>query len=276
MTAGTGGAAGGGAGGGGAGASAGSGGASAGGSSGAGAGGSGGAAGSAGSGGSGGSNDGWVPLFNGTNLDGWTPRGTSNPAALFAAQNGEIHVYPTQTDQSNQPEGNLVHATKLGGKYTLHVEYKWGDARFGDRKQRERDAGVLFHISGDSSKVWPDSMECQFGSSPLGADWVTGDLWVLGASMKAQTKGANGQLNTYSNFQKSTATAQKDLPKGEWNVVEIIVNGADEAIYMVNGTEVNRVLNMEYNDQPLTEGLVSVQAEYAEVFYRNIRYKKNL
>jgi hypothetical protein len=236
--------------------------------------GSGGAAGSGGVAGSGGAaGEGWIPLFNGTDLDGWTVYGTNEK--LFTVANGEIHVYPTQADQSNQPQANMVHETEIGGKYTLHVEYKWGDARFGDRKQTERDAGILFHIKGDVSKVWPDSIECQLGSSPVRGEWVTGDLWVLGTPMTAQTKGEDGQLDTYGSFQRSYATAQEELPKGEWNVVQVIVNGADEAVYMVNGKEVNRVLNMKHNGQPLTSGFISIQAEFAELFYRNIRYKKN-
>jgi hypothetical protein len=40
--------------------------------------------------------DDWVPLFNGVNLDGWVVHGTTEH--LFAVENGEIHVYPTQTD----------------------------------------------------------------------------------------------------------------------------------------------------------------------------------
>jgi hypothetical protein len=30
---------------------------------------------------------------------------------------------------------------------------------------------------------------------------------------------------------------------------------------------------MAYNGQPLSEGFISVQAEFAELFYRNIQYK---
>ncbi len=163
----------------------------------------------------------------------------------------------------------------LGGKYTLHVEYKWGEARFSDRKQTERDAGILFHIRDNLSQVWPNSIECQLGNSPVRQDWVTGDLWVLGAPMSAQRQGEDGQLDTYGNAQKSFASAQAELPHGQWNLVDIIIDGADEAIYMVNGVEVNRILNMKHNGQPLTDGHISVQAEYAELFYRNIRYKVN-
>jgi hypothetical protein len=236
-------------------------------------GGNGGTAGSGGSGGSGGSpDDGWVPLFNGMNLDGWTQHGTDQ--TLFAVSNGEIHAYPTQPDQSEQPQANLMHMTKLGPKYTLHVEYKWGEARFSDRKQTERDAGILFHITGDLSKVWPDSIECQLGSSPVNGSWVTGDLWVLGGPTSAQTKDENGQLHTSNGpFGYSPASAQAELAHGQWNIVEVTVNGDAEAIFKVNDVEVKRVFNMKYNGVPLSEGYVSIQAEFAELFYRNIRYK---
>jgi hypothetical protein len=226
--------------------------------------------------------DGWVPLFNGVNLDGWVAHGTTEP--LFAAENGEIHVYPTQADQSDQPQANLRSTTLLSDRYTLHVEYRWGEARFSDRRQTERDAGILFHVTGDVTRVWPDSIECQLGSSPINGDtaanrpanWVTGDLWVLGNPTFAQTRNANGQLQTHGGgYGFTAASVQAENPHGEWNVVDIIVDGASEAIYMVNGVEVNRVFNMTYDGQPLREGFVSVQAEYAELFYRDIRYRLN-
>jgi hypothetical protein len=236
------------------------------------AGGVGGAGGAPGMGGSGGApEDEWVPLFNGANLDGWVVHGSP---AMFAVENGEIHVYPTQADQSNQPAANLRNLTLLGGKYTLHVEYRWGDARFIPRAQVERDAGILFHIAGNITQVWPDSIECQIGSSPVNADWVTGDLWVIGTPTTAQTLNDNNQLQTFGGgFGYSPASAQAENPYGEWNVVDVIIDGAVQAIYMVNGVEVNRVFNMTYGGQPLSEGFISVQAEHAELYYRNIQYK---
>jgi hypothetical protein len=55
--------------------------------------------------------------------------------------------------------------------------------------------------------------------------------------------------------------------------VDIIIDGAAEAIYRVNDIEVNRIFNMTHDGQPLREGFISVQAEYAELYYRNIQYK---
>jgi hypothetical protein len=82
-------------------------------------------------------------------------------------------------------------------------------------------------------------------------------------------------LQTYYGNSKSAASEQAEVPHGEWNTVELIVDGADGAVYMVNGVEVNRVLNMKYDGQPLSDGYVCVQAEFAELFYRNIKYKLN-
>lgn len=233
--------------------------------------------GAGGGGGSGGSDDGWVSLFDGKSLDGWTPYG-NNAANLFTVTDGAIHTYPTQPDQSDQPEANLVHDKVLSGKYTLHVEYKWGEKRFGARKQADRDAGILFHVTGTVSKVWPDSIECQLGSSPISGEWTSGDLWVLGGPTSAQVKDAGGNLQTVmknGNFGFSSASEQNELPHGQWNTVQVVVNGADDAAFLVNGKEVNHVYNMKYNGAPLSEGRISVQAEYGEVYYRNIRYKVN-
>jgi hypothetical protein len=226
----------------------------------------------AGSGGA--AQDGWVPLFNGTDLDGWMAHGTNQ--TVFVVENGEIHVYPTQLDQSDQPQANLRNLTRLSGKYTLHVEYKWGVARFGDRKQADRDAGILFHITGDVTKVWPDSIECQIGGSQLGGPYVAGDVWVLGNPTFAQFADQNGQRRTAGGgYGMAAARAHAENAYGEWNTIEITVDGAAEAVYSVNGVEVNHVFDMTHDGQPLSEGFISVQAEYAELFYRNIRYKLN-
>ncbi len=228
-------------------------------------------------GGGGGGNDGWVQLFNGTNLDGWEVHGSEE--TLFVVANGEIHVYPTQPDQSEQPIANLVHDRKMSGKYTLHVEYKWGEKRYSDRKQTDRDAGILFHITGNASAVWPDSIEFQLGSSQVGGPWVSGDLYVLGVPTVAQVKNDAGQFVTIGEgpgcCHPSPTKVHAEHAHGEWNTVQVNVDGGAEAIFMLNGVEVNRVYNMTYDNAPLTEGFISIQAEMAELFYRNIRYRLN-
>jgi hypothetical protein len=235
-------------------------------------GGAGGMGGAGGEMGDAGSMDDWIPLFNGVDLEGWDP---THEGYFAVSEDGEIHAYPTQEDGAmGFRDANLVHEMVLSGNYTLHVEYKWGDARFPPRLDH-RDAGILFHVTGDLSVVWPDSIECQLGSSPIEGDWTSGDLWVLGGPTRAQTRNSNGDLETVQGapFGFSSASSQEEVAHGEWNTVEVIVKGADEAIFMVNGVEVNHIYNMTYDGQPLSEGRISVQAEWAEIFYRNIQYK---
>ena len=61
----------------------------------------------------------------------------------------------------------------------------------------------------------------------------------------------------------------------EWNVFEVIVDGPN-AVFKVNGRVVNEIIGAEYpcpetgNWIPLTKGKILLQAEGAEIFYRNI------
>jgi hypothetical protein len=233
--------------------------------------------------------DGWIPLFNGTDLTGWTP--SAGAAALFAAGmlNGEpvIHVYPTQLDQSSQPQATL-RTNESYGSYVFHLEYQWGTKRYSDRKQTSRDSGICFHLCNDVDRVWPDSFELQIGSSPLGQDWITGDVFVLGATR------ADWKYRTTNDLQVSPEKcAQTRLGRGEqdnrgrvaqqlnkdddWNIIELTVHGATDAEYNVNGTVLNRLYNFECNTggswRPAEGGPIAVQAEFAELYFRNIKIK---
>lgn len=261
-------------------------------------GGSGGAAGgSAGSGGSGGSGgapeDGWVPLFNGTNLDGWIP--SQGHAGLFAAgkvgEDAVIHVYPSadlQDKQQNVPQASL-RTDKSYSSYVLHLEYKWGIKRFNDR-QGARDNGICFHICNTPSVVWPDSVELQIGSDAWGNDWVTGNIFMLvnktrakwpwatlnGKSAFSET-GTQKSLGAPASYALGYSSAQLDKPN-DWNIIELTVHGAADAEYKVNGTVVNRLFDMECSANgttfaPLDRGPIALQAEFAEVYFRNIKIK---
>ena len=56
---------------------------------------------------------------------------------------------------------------------------------------------------------------------------------------------------------------------GEWNHCEVIVMGNDFAIQKVNGEVVNIITDLAHESGPL-----ALQAETAEIFYRNIEIKE--
>jgi hypothetical protein len=69
-----------------------------------------------------------------------------------------------------------------------------------------------------------------------------------------------------------------EKPKGEWNKMKIIVDGAKKATFILNGEVVHEIYDLEKKvDEkwvPLDKGRIALQAEWAELMYRNIEIKE--
>jgi len=231
----------------------------------------------------------WRYLFNCKDLTGWIPSPGCEPIYATDTLSGEgvIHVYPTQPDQSNQPKCTLRTTESFSG-YVYHEEYKWGVHRFSDRKQTYRDNGICFHLCNTLTQVWPDSIEFQIGASPLGGDYIVGDIFVLGATRAdwTYTSMSGRQVYSENGMQMKVGTGgptnrgrvgEQRNSDTDWNVLELTVHGAKDAEYNVNGKVVNRLLNMECNTggswKALDSGPIALQAEFAEVYFRNVKIK---
>nr|WP_299344121.1 DUF1080 domain-containing protein [Allomuricauda sp.] len=225
---------------------------------------------------------GQLALFNGTNLDNWyfTTRDTTysgNITDIFALENGLIHVLGKPDDLSTQTFAGIT-TRESYSNYRLTLDYKWGEKKFKPRHEFVRDAGVLFHVHGDDT-VWPKSVECQIQEGD------TGDIWAIGTQV---TSTVNPVIRNYSpegdsitrggegiRFSRFHRGYDWERPHGQWNHLEIVVKGKD-AKYSLNGYVVNEALDMKYWDEetgqmePLTEGKILLQAEGAEIYYRNI------
>jgi Domain of Unknown Function (DUF1080) len=234
-----------------------------------------------------------VNLFNGVDLSGWTAyRQTqqNSPGTqltkveaerIFKPEDGTIHVYGDEANGSTQARHTLI-TTEAYSKYKFWVEYRWGTksyAPYADLSRYPRDAGVLFHIHGDRSVVWPSSPEFQI------KEGTTGDIYALYA--RCTSLASNAQSTTFldaaeggvpklvdgaNGYVQHSRSANFELP--EWNSLELQVDrGA--AVYIVNGHVVNRILSVTDRSggtgAPVTEGPIALQAEHAEVFYRNVR-----
>lgn len=224
--------------------------------------------------------EGYEPLFNGQNLEGWyvISDGNGPDSLLFAAEEGMIHAYPYQQEGSKQAFGALI-TNATYENYLLTLEFKWGNKKFQPRTDYVRDAGILFHMVSDE-EFWPSGVECQIQEGD------TGDLWIIGtrASDKvdqSQHYTPNGSLQTkgdeenrYSRFSRSNSWEQPG-----WNKIEIEVR-EDQAKFTINGHLVNEAIDMKYWNSdssswlPLTKGKILLQAEGAEIFYRNVALKE--
>jgi len=256
---------------------------------------------------------GWVDLFDGVDFTGFDANcnmahTTSPPTitgaaamAFFAAENGVIHVYPTQADQSTQPFC-LLTTQKSYTHFNLSWEYQWGSKKFAttadptagtDLTTYPRDAGVLWSLFGDVAQVWPSSIEFQ-------NKWgTTGDIFALYAQCKSY--GAPGDPTTYApasaggtemTVDGSTGFVQHHrsanyelttLPDGGtsangygtgWNSCLLQAN-AGVSTYTVNGHVVNQTLAImqptAQGSMPVLSGPIGWQAESSEVYYRNLQ-----
>lgn len=217
-------------------------------------------------------------LFNGENLDGWHTayRFPEMDQDLFKVRDGMIHVLGKQADGSEQSFAGLITDDEYSD-YVLRLEYRWGDKKFRPRHEFVRDAGVILHVHGEE-KIWPYGVECQIQEGD------TGDIWAIGTQVTstvnpvirnyapggpAVTRGGTGE-KPFARFHRGYSW---ETPG--WNQLELRVRG-DHAVFIVNGHVVNEAIDMKYwNEaegswQPLTRGRILLQAEGAEIFYRNI------
>jgi hypothetical protein len=229
-----------------------------------------------------------IDLFNGRDLTGWTiatgwPTGVTTPPLsaaeaprIFPVENGMIHDYGAAVDGSAQPRATLTTVASYSN-YKLWVDYQWGTKKYAPYAANPKDAGILFHITGSRTAVWPDSIEFQI------LEGQTGDLWVLTA--RASSYALNGGTifvdpaagGTPKTFDGTTGGYKQHMRSApydsltDWNQLELTVL-ADTAVYVVNGHLVNRVFNIQdRNGNRVIAGPIALQAEYNEVFYRNIR-----
>lgn len=221
---------------------------------------------------------GYETLFNGKDFSGWNiiTDNEQSEVELFSVEEGMIRTYKDLVANSEQPFGELI-TEKEYDNYILSLEYKWGQKKFKPRNEAVRDAGILFHAF-DEDTFWASGAECQIQEGD------TGDLWLIGVRGSTKLESSNGHYAPDGD----TITKGEDLEKryqsfprnwywekNGWNKIVIEVRDAN-AKFIVNGKVVNEVFNLaSFNEnskefKPLTKGKIALQAEGAEIYYRNI------
>lgn len=250
---------------------------------------------------------GWRPLFNGTNLNGWSIqlRGQSkneDPARLVQVKEGALHFYPDAEADSAQPFGYIATEEEYTN-YRLRLEFKWGGKKFAPRARSRRDSGVLYHVTAQD-KVWPDSVEYQIQEKDVG------DIYTVSTRVTAPVDPKTTNLNVTISTNRTTGVIRtnqnvvpvfREVEKGGvlfvqgavgpslrvvrqglheregWNVVEIEVH-ASRAAHSLNGNIVNGCGEMQQSIDgdwaPLNHGRIALQLEGAEILYRNIELQE--
>jgi hypothetical protein len=182
--------------------------------------------------------------------------------------------------------------------YRLVVEFRWGLATWGERRNASRDSGILIHAQGpdgntgrDGNGAWMRSVEAQVIEGGVG-DFILvagfdaeGKRLVPRMSARAgkdrdgedvfdpegeSREFEGGRINWFGrdvDWQDRLGFRGKqdvESPYGEWTRLEVIAEG-DRVTNIVNGKVVN-----EGARSTLTDGKIIVQSEGAEVYFRRI------
>jgi hypothetical protein len=249
-------------------------------------------------------------IFNGTNLDGWetyigVPDSSVTVPGLDRDENGHytqavgvnndpLAVFSVTTvdgepaiRSSGEIYGSLA-TLKEYGNYHLRLEVKWGDKKWAPRADKPRNAGVLYHGTGEFGKgldVWKVSHECQVQEGMFGDSYRMGDSYCdITASRASEneryTFDKNAPKVSFGRGLPGGAICAKnplnEKPLGEWNVIEILCYEGT-AVHVING-KVNMIntdshLVVDGKNVPLTKGVIQLQSEGAEIYYRRVEIR---
>ena len=168
--------------------------------------------------------------------------------------------------------------------FHLQLLFKWGTLRWGQKKTKKRDSGLLYFAVGDHGAdygAWMRSQEFQIEEGNCGDYWgVAGGMQDIPAIKKSDSEyvyNPSGQLYTFSATAKvgrhCIKQGDSENLSGQWNTLDLYCHG-DTSVHIING----KVMMVLYHSAqlekgqvlPLIKGKIQIQSEGAEVFYKQI------
>lgn len=232
--------------------------------------------------------EGFVPLFNGRDLSGWTPKFAKHPLGVnlhetFRVEDGILkvayHRYPLFDRQFGHLYSNVAYS-----HYILRLEYRFVGKPMADAPPwAGYNSGVMIHAAPPQSMTleqeWPVSLELQFLCTDTKAGRQTGNACTPGTHLEL-----DGKLTTAHIIEARNSTLS---PMDEWVAAEIEVHGHDLVIHRIKGQEVLRYTRPQLDPKdkdaqrllaaghPLRVGFghIALQAESQPVWFRNVRLK---
>jgi hypothetical protein len=231
----------------------------------------------------------WVPLFNGKNLDGWTPKISGHPPGMnfantFRVEDGILKVSYDDYEKFDSQYGHLF-SNIAYSHYILRMEYRFTGKMMPDAPHYVNlNSGVMIHSQTPQSmglkQSFPASLEVQFLADEGKGKRSTGNVCTPGTHLEM-----DGKLITQHIVESSAPT----FPADEWVRMEVEVRGSQEVIHRINGVEVLRYqrpqLDPKGNNAPTTGllsagaprileyGHIALQAEGQPVWFRKIELK---
>ncbi len=225
----------------------------------------------------------WVPLFNGHNLDGWTPKFAGHPLGenlrnTFRVENGILRVVYDDWDSFDGAFGHLFYKTPFS-HYRLRIEY-----RFLGTQTKEapgwafRNSGIMIHGQPPETMAldqdFPVSIEVQLLGGDGEHERPNANLCTPGTNVVM-----DGKLITQHCTNANAPTFQGD----QWVTIEVEVHGGQLIRHIVGGKTVLEYQSpqLDRNDPDakklivddqimLDGGSISLQAESHPVEFRRV------
>jgi len=227
--------------------------------------------------------DGWISLFNGKDLTGWTPKIKGyelgeNFGDTFRVEEGVIKVSYDQYNKFDRKFGHIFYKDKFS-HYRIRVEYRFvGDQCPGGEGWATRNSGVMLHCQPPETMAkdqdFPVSIEVQFLGGLGKGSRSTANLCTPGTHIVM-----NGKLIK----QHCTNSKSKTYDGDQWVTVEAEVHGDKLIKHFVNGEEVLSYEQPQYDDSDATarpliknghvlipEGYISLQSESHPIEFRKV------
>jgi hypothetical protein len=228
-------------------------------------------------------NDGWISLFNGKDLTGWTPKIKGyelgeNFGETFRVENGVMKVSYDQYNKFDRKFGHIFYKDKFS-HYRLRIEYRFTGEQFpGGEGWATRNSGVMLHCQPPETiakdQDFPVSIEVQFLGGLSKGPRTTGNLCTPGTHVVM-----NGELIKRHCTNSKSQTYDGD----QWVTAEVEVRGDKTIKHFINGEEVLAYEQPQYDDSDATarplikdgqklikEGYISLQSESHPIEFRKV------
>lgn len=228
--------------------------------------------------------EGWISLFNGEDLTGWTPKLQGyevgeNYGETFRVEDGLLKVSYAQYDSFGQRFGHLFYQTPYS-RYRIRLEYRFeGDQCPGGPGWATRNSGIMVHgqdpatMSIDQS--FPVCIEVQLLGGNGEDERATGNLC---------TPGTHVVMGDSLHKAHCTTSSSPTFHGEQWVQAEVYVDGHRKIRHLINGEVVLQYTDTQLDpDDPeaqallaagadtlLSRGTISLQSESHPVAFRRI------
>ncbi len=213
----------------------------------------------------------WIQLFNGKDLEGWTPKFCTRAAGenykdTFRVQDGILKVSYENWDGFNKEFGHLFYKDSFS-HYRLRVEYRFvGQQVPGGEAWALRNNGLMIHgqtpQAMEVAQKFPNSIEVQLlggnGTDPR-------------SSLSVCTPGTHIVIDGKLIKKHCTSSNGPTFPGDDWVTVEVEVRGSDSIKHLHDGKVIMEYTQPQLDDGSLLEsGTISIQAESHPTEFRKI------